>query len=172
MTVDETRRIELYEQLSVLVGAEATRTLFELLPPAGRDVATSDDIDHLARDLRAEMTQLRSDLRGEMTELRGDLRGEMAELRGDLRGEMTELRGEMTELRGGMAELRGEMTGSRGEFRGELQAMTERIEGLRHELLGALHHEISRALVVQTRTTVFAMVTALAAIAALALGLG
>jgi chromosome segregation ATPase len=165
MTVDETRRIELYEQLSVLVGAEATRTLFELLPPAGRDVATSDDIDHLARDLRAEMTQLRSDLRGEMTELRGDLRGEMAELRGDLRGEMTE-------LRGGMTELRGEMTGSRGEFRGELQAMTERIEGLRHELLGALHHEISRALVVQTRTTVFAMVTALVAIAALALGLG
>jgi chromosome segregation ATPase len=149
MTVDETRRIELYEQLSVLVGAEATRTLFELLPPAGRDVATSDDVDHLARDLRAEMTQLRSDLRGEMT---------------GLRGEMTELRGEMTELR-------GEMTGSRGELRGELKAMTERIDGLRHELLGALHQEISRALVVQTRTTVFAMVTALAAIAALALGL-
>jgi predicted nuclease with TOPRIM domain len=111
MTVDETRRIELYEQLSVLVGAEAARTSFELLPPAGRDVATSDDIDHLARDLRAGMTQLRSDLRGEMAELRR----EMTELRGDLHGEM--------------AERRGEMIGSRGELRGELQAMTERIEG-------------------------------------------
>jgi hypothetical protein len=89
------------------------------------------------------------------------LRGHMAEQRGELRGEMGELRGEMGELRGEMGELRGEVAGLGGG-----------IDASRTEVIATLHEEISRALIVQTRTTVFSMVMALAAISALALGLG
>ncbi len=132
MAVDESRRIELFERLSSLVGAEAAHTVFELLPPPGQDVATHDDIVQLERVLR------------------GEVRGEM----GELRGEMGELRGEI------------------GGLQGQIAALGERIDASRNEVIATMHQEISRALIVQTRTTVFSMVTALAAISALALGLG
>ena len=139
MAVDESRRIELFERLSSLVGAEAAHTLFELLPPPGQDVATHDDIVQLQRDLRTEMQALR---------------GEMGELRGEVHGEISGLRGEM------------------GGLQGQVAALGERIDASRNEVIATMHQEISRALIVQTRTTVFSMMTALAAISALALGLG
>jgi methyl-accepting chemotaxis protein len=146
MAVDEPRRIELFERLSDLVGAEATQTLFELLPPPGRDVATHDDVVHAGRELRDEFGQLRADF--------GELRDELGQLRADF------------------GQLRGELRGELGELRGELATLGARIDASRTEVIATMHQEIGRALIVQTRTTVFSMVAALTAIAALALGLG
>lgn len=96
MAVDEPRRIELFERLSDLVGAEATHTLFELLPPPGRDVATHDDVVHAGRELRDEFGELRADF-------------------GELRGDFGELRGEFGELRGELATLGARIDASRTE---------------------------------------------------------
>jgi hypothetical protein len=52
---------------------------------ASTDIATKQDLENLAIQLRGEMAELRGELRGEMAELRGDLRGEFALLRGEFR---------------------------------------------------------------------------------------
>lgn len=106
-----TDRFALYEMMREAWGEPLATALTEQIPPmASSDIATKQDVDNLAVQLRGEM----SELRGEMSELRGELRGEMSELRGELRGETTALRGE---LLGQFAELRGEFAELRGEFR-------------------------------------------------------
>ncbi len=47
MSVDERRRSELFQAASEAFGEEPAGTMFELLPPAGVDVATRDDIVRL-----------------------------------------------------------------------------------------------------------------------------
>ena len=65
-------------------GEPLASALLEQLPPmASTDIATKQDLENLAIQLRGEMTELR----GEMSELRGELRGEMTALRGELIGE-------------------------------------------------------------------------------------
>jgi hypothetical protein len=71
-----------------------------------------------------------------------------------------------------MSDLRGEVRGEVGGLHGQVAALGERIDASRNEVIATMHQEIGRALVVQTRTTVFSMVMALAAISALVLGLG
>ena len=131
MAVDEPRRIELFERLSAIVGAEATHTLFALFPPPGQDAATRGDVTQVGHELGV--------LRQEV----GVVREEVGVVRRDVDG----LRVQIIELEA-------------------------RVNTSHHELTATIHQEITRALVVQTRTTVFSMVTALAAISALALGLG
>lgn len=61
----------------------------ELLPPTSWDnIATTDQVDGLGIQLRAEMAELRGDLRTEMAELQVGLRTEMADLRGDVRTDL------------------------------------------------------------------------------------
>ncbi len=47
MAVDERRRSELFERLAATLGPDQATTMFELLPPAGTDVATRADLDAL-----------------------------------------------------------------------------------------------------------------------------
>ena len=47
MAIDERRRSELFRAASEVFGEEPAATMFELLPPAGVDVATKDDIARL-----------------------------------------------------------------------------------------------------------------------------
>jgi hypothetical protein len=48
VAVDEARRRQLREQLTTVVGAEATATMFELLPPAGEEPATARQVTDLS----------------------------------------------------------------------------------------------------------------------------
>lgn len=77
-----TDRFALYEMMREAWGEPLATALTEQIPPmASSDIATKQDIENLAVQLRGEMSQLRGELRGEMSELRG----EFAELRGEFR---------------------------------------------------------------------------------------
>lgn len=96
-----TDRFALYEMMREAWGEPLATALTEQIPPmASSDIATKQDVDNLAVQLRGEMSELRGELRGEMSELRGELRGETTALRGELLGQFAELRGEFAELRG------------------------------------------------------------------------
>ena len=90
-----TDRFALYEMRREAWGEPLATALTEQIPPmASSDIATKQDVDNLAVQLRGEMSELRGELRGEMSELRGEIRGEMTALRGELLGQFAELRGE------------------------------------------------------------------------------
>lgn len=101
MAVDEARRSRLYERLARAIGPDEATTMFELLPPAGTDLATRADIDMVdqrfeAVDRRFEAVDRRFDAvdhRFDAIDQRFEsLEGELREMRADLRG----LRGEVT----------------------------------------------------------------------------
>lgn len=148
MPVDEAARHELHQRLADVLGADATGTLMELLPPVGwADVATRQDLDALGHrvdarlsGVREEMAELRADVRTSMADLRTDMRTEMADLAKDLRAEMADLgtglgtqmtdlrlemadvRLEMADVRTSMADLRTDHATGLGELRGEMAA--------------------------------------------------
>lgn len=169
MAVEERRRAGLFDALAGALGEEAANTVFELLPPAGHDGATSDDVERLGIALRTDMEALRIELREEMAELRTDLRGEMAELRTDLREEMTEfragLREEMTELR---AELHTEMGELRTELRTEMALLRGDMTSQHAELLATFRHELNEALLRSNRSMVIGLASTLLAAITLA----
>jgi hypothetical protein len=53
MAVDERRRIALHRQASASWGEEAADTLLELGAPAGRELATRADLQHLSERIDA-----------------------------------------------------------------------------------------------------------------------
>lgn len=58
MAITEEERHELYLGLEKAIGRRRATTLMEHLPPVGwSDVATKRDIDHLATQLRGEMSE-------------------------------------------------------------------------------------------------------------------
>ena len=114
MSVEERRRIRLFERWVETWGQEDAEAMLELFPPPGRNVATSEDI--IALDTR--ITALETKIETVRTELQL-----------------------------------------------QIQAATA-------ELTAVVRAEIQRATVAQTRITIFSMVTAFAAVSALALGLG
>src|SRR5262245_6270503 len=74
MSVDERRRLHLYEAAKDVLGDEEAITLMQYLPPVGfADVATKQDLEHLEARLDARIDGLRAELRGEMAELRVEL---------------------------------------------------------------------------------------------------
>jgi hypothetical protein len=92
VTVDEQRRLRLFEAVREVLGEQEAATLMEYLPPVGwADVATKRDLDALTAELRGEMAEFR----GEMAEFRSDIRAEMAEFRSGVRAEMAEFRSEI-----------------------------------------------------------------------------
>lgn len=104
MAVDERRISRLYDLLVRMLGEEAAATMFELLPPRGADLATSEDITRLSADVArlADRTDHRFgqvDQRFEQVDHRFeqiDQRFERIEdaLR-DIRGELRSLHGEL-----------------------------------------------------------------------------
>lgn len=106
MSVEERRRIRLFERWVETWGEEDAEAMLDLFPPPGRELATSEDIAALDTKIDATRTEL---------------------------------------------ELR--------------------IEAATAQLTAVFRTEIQRAIVTQTRITVFSMVAAFAAVSALALGL-
>lgn len=79
-------RLALYGMMKEAWGEPLASALLEQLAPmASTDIATKQDLENLASQLRGEMAELRGELRGEMAELRGEMRGEFALLRGEFR---------------------------------------------------------------------------------------
>lgn len=58
MTVDERRRLHLYEVVRDQLGQDAAATLMELLPVDTSQLATKQDLVVLGAELRAEMHEL------------------------------------------------------------------------------------------------------------------
>lgn len=70
-------RFALYEMMRDAWGEPLASALIEAIPPmAPDDIATKQDIENLAVQLRGEVSELRGELRGEMAALRGELIGE------------------------------------------------------------------------------------------------
>lgn len=68
-----TDRFALYEMMKAAWGEQLATAVLEALPPmASSDIATKQDIENMAVQLRGEMAELR----GEMAALRGELVGE------------------------------------------------------------------------------------------------
>jgi hypothetical protein len=81
MTVDQRRRLQLYEIARERFGAEAADTLMELLPPMDpSDLASKQDLGVLRAEMREEFAEFRGELRHEFAEFRGELRTEMHDL--------------------------------------------------------------------------------------------
>ena len=140
MTISESDRRDLFNNLEVTLGGSAADTLMQLLPyqPADQLVTRVDmhaqtallhgEMAELRADLTSEMAELRSDLTGEMAQLRTDVLGDMAELRSDVVGHMADLRADLTgdmaqlrsEVRGDMAQLRTDLTGDMAQLRSDV----------------------------------------------------
>lgn len=58
MAVDERRRSQLFEGLAGAIGPEQASTMFELLPPAGVDVATRQDVAQLEARMDAQFARV------------------------------------------------------------------------------------------------------------------
>ena len=151
MTIDEQHRHDLHSRLDDVLGPKEATTLMQHLPPVGwADVATRQDLDHLAvllrSDIRVASVELRDELRGDMAELRDELRGDMAELRDELRSDMTELRDE----------LRSDMTELRDELRSDMVGMERRL----FDAFGTFRDEIHRDRRTAQRQLLFVLVVA------------
>ncbi|MDC1301886.1 CCDC90 family protein [bacterium] len=104
MTISESDRRDLFNNLEVTLGGSAADTLMQLLPYQPADqLVTRVDMHAQTALLHGEMAELRADLTSEMAELRSEIRGDMAQLRTDLTGDMSQLRsdvvGEVADLK-------------------------------------------------------------------------
>jgi hypothetical protein len=81
MAVDERRRSELYERLAATIGPDQAATMFELLPPAGADVATREDLAAVEKRLEQRMEGLEQRMDDRLERLRAEL---LAAFRGEL----------------------------------------------------------------------------------------
>jgi hypothetical protein len=74
VTVDEQRRLRLFEAAREVLGEQEAATLMEYLPPVGSaDIATKGDLGVLRAEFRAEMAEFRA----EMAEFRSEIRVEL-----------------------------------------------------------------------------------------------
>jgi len=82
MATTEPDRYEIYEMMREAWGEPLATVMIRRVPLMDlTQLATKQDVDNMAIQLRGEMAELR----GEMAELRAEMRGEMAELRAEFR---------------------------------------------------------------------------------------
>jgi chromosome segregation ATPase len=150
MAVDERRRSELFERLAATIGSDQAATMFELLPPAGTEVATRADLDAL--EGRLERRFERIDARFDQLDARFD--------QTDARFDQLDARFDQTDARSTRVDDRFDQLERR---------MLEQHELLRHELTATFRGELVTAVAGQTRAVVTASVaTALSVTAAVA----
>jgi len=117
MAVDERRRSHAYTRLAAVVGEEAATTMFELLPPAGTDLARTTDVVHVEERIDQRFEQI--DRRFEQVDQRfGSMDERMADGFAVLRGEL-------------LAAFRGEIVAAvSGQTRAVIVSVTTTIFGL------------------------------------------
>ena len=145
MPVDERRRVALHSQVAAAWGEEAADTLFDLITPAGHELATRQDRDELRREL---------DRRFDAVDARFDLV--------DARFDLVDARFEAID---------GQFNALADRFDLQDARLDDRFEALEHRLSSTFERRIADAVTTQTRTLVWSQLAALVTIAALAFGL-
>jgi len=143
MAVDERRRSQAYTRLAEVVGEEAATTMFELLPPAGADLARTTDVVHLEGQIDRRFEQV------------------------EQRFEQIDQRFEQIDQRFEQVDRRFEQVDQRFEYMNE--RMADGFAVLRGELLAAFRGEIVAAVSGQTRAIFVSVTTTIFGLAALAL---
>ena len=69
MAIDEQRRSELFRAMAERLGEEPAITMFELLPPAGTDLATRDDIHAVEQQMETLRHELIGVFRAELRQV-------------------------------------------------------------------------------------------------------
>ena len=168
MAVDERRRSELFQAASHAFGQEHAVTMFELLPPAGSDLATQERVDLRFDDVERRFEEV--DRRFEDIDRRFeevDRRFEQIDHRFtevDRRFEDVDRRFDEAEVR---AQERHEALIS--IFRSELGAIDARILQGRDQAIATSRSELVEAVSGQTRSLVVAVVMSVLGIATLAM---
>lgn len=99
MTTSPGARIELYNELSRVIGPDNADTLMSYLnTEIPGNLATKADVD----GLRSEMRDFRAELRTEMADFKAEMRAEMADFKAEIREEMRAFR---TDINGTIAAL-------------------------------------------------------------------
>jgi monoamine oxidase len=151
MPVEERRRVALHRQMTAVLGEEAADTLFELITPAGDELATRRDLAEWRVETEARFTEI--DARFEAVDARFDaVDGRLDEM--DRRLDRMDAR---LDRMGTQLERMGDRLGEVSEGLIDLGRQFER--------------RIADAVNTQTKTLVLSQLAALVTIAALAFGI-
>ena len=140
MAVDERSRRAMRSRLEEVLGEEHATTLMEYLPP--EEVATKRDLDGLEERLTLRIS--------------------------GVEGRMDGLEGRMDGLSGRMDGLERNMIAMEQRLNERIDLKTESLENRLHSAIDNLATSVAKDMVAQTRTFIFATLTALATVAALA----
>ncbi len=140
MAVDERSRRAMRSRLEEVLGEEHATTLMEYLPP--EEVATKRDLEGLEERLTLRFS--------------------------GVEGRMDGLNGRMDGLSGRMDGLERNMIAMEQRLNERIDLKTESLENRLHSAIDNLATSVAKDMVAQTRTFIFATLTALATVAALA----
>ena len=175
MAVDERRRSELFRAASEAFGEEPAATMFELLPPAGVDVATKDDIDQLGQRLDGRIARLGQRLDGRIDGLEQRIDGlgqrvDGLEQRLDARIDGLEQRLD-GRIDGLEQRVDDRFEAQNRELDARFAAVDARLDRLRDEVVATFRGELVAAVSGQTRAIIVAVATAMFGLGGLALSL-
>ena len=167
MSISESERRVIYDNLEATVGIEAANYLMKMIPyPDPSELATRADVHAETMVLRGEMGELRGELRTEMAELRTEMKQDMAELRTEMKQDMAELRTEMTTFKAEVAvefgELRSEVASLRTESKADLLAVESRLDTRFENRFSEMRALTVRMFAASLTANAVAVVTALA----------
>jgi gas vesicle protein len=92
MAVTNTQHLLVYQRAREQWGDETAEALMEMLPPAGLDVATKQDVAGVQTYLSKDIAQLRTDVGKDIAQLRTDVGKDIAQVRTDLSKEIEQVR--------------------------------------------------------------------------------
>ncbi len=150
MTVDEGRRLEMFERLGDVLGVEVAETLLAHLPPHGEQVATAAQVEQLRADTTAQIQQLRLETTRQIEQLRAQAIGRIEQLHAETLGRIERLQAEtigrierlLAETIGRTDQLQAETIGrtdqlqtSSERLRDEQRELRDDVRGLRRDLI-------------------------------------
>lgn len=144
MAVDDRSRRAMRRRLEEVLGEENATTLMEYLPP--EELATKRDLEGLEQRLTLRMSGAE----------------------GRMDGRMDGLEGRMDGLEGRMGGLERNMFAMEQRLNERIDLKTESCENRLHSAIDNLATSVAKDMVAQTRTFIFATLSALAAMAAFA----
>jgi phosphoglycerate-specific signal transduction histidine kinase len=106
MAVTNTQHLLVYQQAREHWGDETAEALMEMLPPAGLDVATKQDVTQVQTYLSKDIAQLRTDVGKDIAQLRTDVGKDIAQLRTDIDQLRTDVGKDIAQLRTDIDQLR------------------------------------------------------------------
>ena len=162
MSIDERDRRALVRAAADSWGEEVATTLSELLPPTGSRPATQADVEGVLAALDA--MDERFEGRFELMERRMELMGGRLEL---VEGRLQRVEGRLERVEGRVGRVEEGLAG----LRGDVQALTERIDGIVHQVSADAERRFTDLVTSQTRSLMLSLFGTVVVIAALAFGL-